>query len=103
MGIMTSKLRGRTARGAAAADLACMYIADISRSSLEIARKALASLDGVVEGGSWTTDALFRETEEAIEHLSANFRTNRIGPKEYWPLHNLLVVVVKMLNALLNR
>jgi four helix bundle protein len=43
------------------------------------------------------------ETEEAIQHLSANFRTNRVGPKEYWPLHNLLVVVVKMLNALLNR
>ncbi len=43
------------------------------------------------------------ETEETIQHLSANFRSNRIGPKDYWPLHNLLVVVVKMLNALLNR
>jgi hypothetical protein len=43
------------------------------------------------------------ETEEAIQHLSANFRTDRIGPRDYWPLHNLLVVVVKMLNALLNR
>ena len=43
------------------------------------------------------------ETEATIQHLSANFRSHRIGPKEYWPLHNLLVVVVKMLNGLLNR
>ena len=43
------------------------------------------------------------ETEEAIRHLGANFRTNRIGAKDYWPIHNLLVVIVKMLNALLNR
>jgi len=41
------------------------------------------------------------ETEETIRHLSANFRTNRIGPKDYWPRHNLLVVIVKMLTSLL--
>jgi four helix bundle protein len=38
------------------------------------------------------------ETEETIQHLRANFRTNRIAPRDYWPLHNLLVVIVKMLN-----
>ena len=43
------------------------------------------------------------EAEETIQHLSANFRTKRIASKDYWPVHNLLVVVVKMLNALLNR
>jgi four helix bundle protein len=43
------------------------------------------------------------ETEEAIEHLAVNFRAGRIGPKDYWPLHNLLVVTAKMLNALLYR
>jgi len=43
------------------------------------------------------------EAEETIRHLSANFRTNRIPPKEYWPLHNRLVVIVKMLNSLLYR
>ena len=43
------------------------------------------------------------ETEEAIHHLGTNFRSNRVGPKDYWPLHNLLVVIVKMLNGLLNR
>jgi four helix bundle protein len=43
------------------------------------------------------------EAEETIRHLSANFRTNRIEPSVYWPLHNLLVVIVKMLNALINR
>jgi len=41
------------------------------------------------------------EAEETIRHLSANFRTKRITPADYWPLHNLLVVIVKMLNALL--
>jgi four helix bundle protein len=42
------------------------------------------------------------ETEETIRHLNANFRTNRIDPKDYWSLRNLLVVIVRMLNALLN-
>jgi four helix bundle protein len=42
------------------------------------------------------------ETEESIRHLSANFRANRVGAKKYWPLHNLLVVIAKMLNSLLN-
>ena len=41
------------------------------------------------------------ETEETIRHLSANFRTNRIAPKDYWPRHNLLVVIAKMLTSLL--
>jgi four helix bundle protein len=43
------------------------------------------------------------EAEAIIRHLSANLRSNRIDPKDYWPLHNLLVVIVKMLTALLHR
>jgi four helix bundle protein len=43
------------------------------------------------------------EAEETIRHLSANYRSDRIVAREYWPLHNLLVVIVKMLNALLYR
>ena len=43
------------------------------------------------------------EAEETIRHLGANLRTNRIPPADYWPLHNLLVVIVKMLNSLLAR
>jgi four helix bundle protein len=43
------------------------------------------------------------ETEETIRHLSANFRINRITPRDYWPLQNRLVVIVKMLNSLLYR
>ena len=43
------------------------------------------------------------ETEETIEHLGTNFRSKRIAPKEYWPLHNLLVVIVKMLTSFLRR
>jgi len=42
------------------------------------------------------------EAEETIRHLRANFRANRVDAKTYWPLHNLLVVIVKMLNSLLN-
>jgi four helix bundle protein len=42
------------------------------------------------------------EPEEALCHLKVNFQTNRIGRKDYWPRHNRLVVIVKMLNSLLN-
>jgi four helix bundle protein len=40
------------------------------------------------------------EAEETIRHLNANFRADRIAPGDYWPLHNLLVVIVKMLDSL---
>ena len=41
------------------------------------------------------------EAEETIRHLSANRRADRIAAGDYWPLHNRLVVIVRMLNALL--
>ena len=41
------------------------------------------------------------ETEETIAHLSANFRTDRIGKRDYWPIHNRLVVIGKMVDAFL--
>jgi four helix bundle protein len=41
------------------------------------------------------------ETEEAICHMRANFRANRVEPTDYWPIHNLLVVISKMLAKLL--
>ena len=40
------------------------------------------------------------EAEEVIGHLRPNFKTRRIEPSEYWPLHNLYVTIVKMLDAL---
>ena len=43
------------------------------------------------------------EAEETIRHLATNFRANRIGPQEYWSIHNLLVVIVKMLDSLIHR
>ena len=43
------------------------------------------------------------ETEEAIQHLGANFRACRISGRDYWPIHNLLVVIVKMLDSFLQR
>jgi four helix bundle protein len=43
------------------------------------------------------------EAEETIQHLGANFRTKRIGPKDYWPVHHRLVTLVKMLNSFLHR
>lgn len=39
----------------------------ISKPTLDFAREALKTLPGVIEGGVWTTDAPFRETEEAIQ------------------------------------
>ena len=43
------------------------------------------------------------EAEETIRHLQANLRARRLSAPDYWPLHNLLVVIVKMLNALIHR
>ena len=43
------------------------------------------------------------ETEETIAHLSANFRTDRIDKKKYWPIHNRLVVIVKMVDSFLRQ
>ena len=43
------------------------------------------------------------EAEETIRHLQANYRCGRVQASDYWPLHNLLVVIVKMLNSLIYR
>ena len=43
------------------------------------------------------------ETEEVIQHMGANFRTRRIAPHDYWPIHNRLVVIVKMVDSFLRR
>ena len=40
--------------------------ARIPEEVLQIAKKAMASMTDVVQGGTWTTDAPFRETHEAI-------------------------------------
>jgi four helix bundle protein len=41
------------------------------------------------------------EAEESIRHLRANLAGRRIKPAEYWPLHNLAVTIVKMVNSLI--
>jgi four helix bundle protein len=41
------------------------------------------------------------ESEETIRHLRSNLAAKRITARQYWPLHNLLVVIVKMLDSLL--
>ncbi len=41
------------------------------------------------------------ETEETIRHLNANYRERRITASSYWPLHNLLTVIAKMLSSLI--
>ena len=43
------------------------------------------------------------EADETIRHLKSNFNVSRIQPGDYWPVHNLLVTIVKMLNSLLSR
>ena len=41
------------------------------------------------------------EAEESIKHLRLNLNTKRITAKDYWPLYNRAVTIVKMLNSLL--
>ena len=43
------------------------------------------------------------EAEETLSRLKTNFEAEHIGPKDYWPIHNLLQTIVKMLDALINR
>ena len=40
--------------------------------------------------------------EEAGEHLRANFAATRLEPSLYWRLHNRLVVIRRMLDALMS-
>jgi len=42
------------------------------------------------------------EAEETIRHLKANLSANRLDAQSYWPIHNRLVTIVKMLNSLIN-
>ena len=42
------------------------------------------------------------EAEETIRHLKTNFTANRLDERSYWPLHNRLVTIVKMLDRLMN-
>lgn len=41
------------------------------------------------------------EAEETIRHLKANLSANRLDKRSYWPIHNRLVTIVKMLNSLI--
>ena len=42
------------------------------------------------------------EAEETIRHLKANLSANRLDERSYWPLHNRLVTIVKMLKSMIN-
>src|SRR5688572_11141463 len=37
--------------------------------------------------------------EEADEHLRANFADGRVAPAEFWRIHNLIALVVKILTG----
>ena len=52
---------------------------------------------------TWILRIARGEAEETLKHLKANFREKRIAAKEFWSLHNLLVVIVKMLDSLIYR
>ena len=43
------------------------------------------------------------EAEETIRHLKANYLAKRISEKNYWPIHNRLVVIVRMLSSMASR
>ena len=42
------------------------------------------------------------EAEETIRHLKSNLSANRLDKRTYWPIHNRLVTIVKMLKSLIN-
>lgn len=42
------------------------------------------------------------EADKALDRLKSNFATGRIAARDYWPVHNLLRAVVKMLDSLIN-
>ena len=56
---------------------------------------------GTVRDRDHSLEVARGETEEAIRHLGANYRANRIDSKNYWQIHNLLVVIAKMLTNML--
>ncbi|HEX6314284.1 MAG TPA: four helix bundle protein [Gemmatimonadaceae bacterium] len=79
-----------------------------SRQLIESAQAISANIsEGFGRGSERDRARMLRiargEAEETIRHLNKNFRSKRISAKDYWPIHNLLVVIVKMLNAFLNR
>jgi four helix bundle protein len=39
--------------------------------------------------------------EETDEHLRANFADGRLPPAEFWPIHNRIALVVKMLTTII--
>lgn len=39
--------------------------------------------------------------EETDERLHANFRKSRLSEARFWPLHNRIAVIVKMLNRMM--
>ena len=43
------------------------------------------------------------EAEETIRHLKANHLAKRISDKDYWPLHNRFVVIVRMISSIASR
>jgi four helix bundle protein len=56
---------------------------------------------GVGRGRDYSLSIARGEADEAIQHMKANFQADRVPENEYWPIHNLLVVIVKMLKGLL--
>ena len=52
---------------------------------------------------AYKLDVARGEANETIRHLKSNFNVDRIERSDYWPLHNLLVTIVKMLDSLIGR
>jgi hypothetical protein len=85
------QLAASTARQAANARFGSGHVGNIREAFGRGARRDRIYRLGVAKG----------ETEETIGHLATNFHIGRLTPRQYWPLHNLLVVIVKMLNGLI--
>ena len=81
-----------------------LHVDQMRRSAQSVAANIAEGFGRGTEGDRARLLRIARgEAEETIQHLRANVRAKRLAPEAYWSLHNLLVVIVKMLNSFLHR
>src|SRR5215467_1165567 len=78
-----------------------LHVSQLRRSAHAIVSNLAEGFGRGGEGDKARSIEIARgETEETIRHLNASYRARRIDATDYWPIHNQLVVIVKMLDRL---
>jgi len=78
-----------------------LHVSQLRRSAHAIVANLAEGFGRGGEGDKARSIEIARgETEETIRHLNANYRARRIDATDYWPIHNQLAVIVKMLDRL---